>query len=226
MTPHPEGRWSLIAWGQPDPETAAFVQARMLLARYGIVARELAILAGTATPWRILYEILSRLELAGEVRRGYFVEGLSGAQFAMPDAAQMLNAIATPSSAMAPAILLHSLDSANVYGSGAALELPVPFHRRAGNWLILKAGRPLLLVEQHGKRLTSFASASAGDLVQAVNRLPDLLKQTPSRDLRHKLTVETWNDQPVTASVGKDLLEQVGFVRDYQAMALFAVLSR
>ena len=74
----PEGRWSLLAWGQPDPESAAFFQARLLLERYGIVARELALLSGCPTPWRILYEILSRLELAGDVRRGYFVEGLSG----------------------------------------------------------------------------------------------------------------------------------------------------
>jgi ATP-dependent helicase Lhr and Lhr-like helicase len=214
----PEGRWSLIPWGQPDPEAAAFFQARLLLERYGVVARELAILSGSSTPWRILYEIMSRLELAGEVRRGYFVEGLSGAQFALPEAARKLNEIAAPSNASAPALLLHSLDPANLYGSGAAFELPQAFHRRAGNWLVLKAGRPTLIIEQHGKRLTPLPSASSDDLAQAVARLPDLLK---TREVRHKLTVESWNDQPITTTVGKELLEQVGFVRDYQAMTLY-----
>jgi ATP-dependent Lhr-like helicase len=225
----PEGRWSLLGWGQPEPEAASFFQARLLLDRYGIVARELAALSGTPTPWRILYEILSRLELAGEVRRGYFVEGLSGAQFALPDAARLLHDIAAPSTAAAPVVLLHSLDPANVYGSGAPLELVVPsadprsFLRRAGNWLVMKAGRPLLVIEQHGKRLTALASAAEDDLAAAVARLPELLKRTPSRDVRHKLSVETWNDEPVTATMGRELLEQAGFVRDYQAMTLYAV---
>ena len=246
----PEGRWSLLAWGQPDPETAAFFHARLLLNRFGIVARELANMSGITTPWRILYEILSRLELSGEVRRGYFVEGLSGAQFALPDAAALLHENALPSHAQAPVLLLHSLDPANLYGSGAALELMVPsdeachaharpglatgpaealrghatpFQCRANNWLVMKAGRPLLLIELQGKRLTAMPQATTDDLAKAAARLPDLLKLAPNRDARHKLRVETWNDQPVAGTPGRHLLEQVGFVRDYQAMTLYAV---
>ena len=225
----PEGRWSRLAWGESDREASALLHARLLLDRYGIVARELANMSGLATPWRILYEILSRLELAGDVRRGYFVEGLSGAQFALPEAAKALHEIALPSNALAPTLLVNSLDPANLYGSGAAFEIPMAtqdartFQRRPGNWLVIKAGRPLLLIEQQGKRLTSLPTASSDELAQAVGRLPDLLKLVPNRDVRHKLTVEMWNEQPVTGSLGKELLEQVGFVRDYQAMTLYAV---
>ena len=225
----PEGRWSLLEWGQPNPETAAFFQARRLLERYGLAARELAIQGELPIPWRVLYEILSRMELAGEVRRGYFVEGLSGAQFALPEAARLLQEIGLPSRAQAPVILLSSLDPANLYGSGAALELPETsdepraFLRRQGNWIIVKAGRPLLLIEQQGKRLTTMPHASDDELAQAVARLADILKLNPSRDVRHKLTVETWNEQPITSTSGKELLERVGFVRDYQAMTLYAV---
>ncbi|MSQ95641.1 MAG: DEAD/DEAH box helicase [Gemmataceae bacterium] len=225
----PEGRWSLLPWGQPDPESAAFFQARLLLDRYGIVARELALLSGTPVAWRVLYEILSRMELCGDVRRGYFVEGLSGAQFALPEAARMLLDIALPSNAKAPALLLSSVDPANLYGSGAALEIQQAsedaraFQRRPGNWLVIKAGRPVLLIEQHGKRLTTLPPANQDDLAQAVARLPDLLKLTANRDVRHRLTVETWDGQAVTGTIGKDLLETVGFVRDYQAMTLYAV---
>ena len=43
-----------------------------------------------------------------------------------------------------------------------------------------------------------------------------------ARDVRHKLVVETWNEQPVTTTEGKELLEQAGYVRDYQAMAWYA----
>ena len=173
----PEGRWSLVPWGQPDPQSAAFFQARLLLERYGIVARELAVLSATPMPWRILYEVLSRMELAGEVRRGYFVAGLSGAQFALPEAAKLLQDLSLPSQANAPITLIHSLDPGNLHGSGAPFELllaaaserpggneaePRTFQRRPGNWLALKAGQPVLAIEQHGKRLTALPLAARG----------------------------------------------------------------
>src|SRR5262249_55960577 len=97
MTGRPEGRWSLAAWGRPEPELQALTQAALLLQRYGVVARELALLDPWLLPWRVLYEVLSRMELAGDVRRGYFVEGLSGAQFALPEAAQLLQDLHLPS---------------------------------------------------------------------------------------------------------------------------------
>src|SRR5262249_34480578 len=93
----PAGGWSLVRWGQADPETRALRLARMLLQRYGVVARELALLDSGMIPWRVLYEVLSRMEMAGEVRRGYFVEGMSGAQFALPEAARMLQELDMPS---------------------------------------------------------------------------------------------------------------------------------
>ena len=139
------------------------------------MARELALLDPWLLPWRVLYEVLSRMELAGEVRRGYFVEGLSGAQFALPEAAQLLQDLHLPSTrGRAGCVLLHSLDPANLYGSGAPFDIPLldggtrPLLRRAGNWLVLRAGRPVLLVEQQGKRLTALASASRDDVAAAV----------------------------------------------------------
>lgn len=224
----PEGRWSLVPWGRPDPESQALFQARVLLGRYGIVAREMALLDPGMAPWRVLYEVLSRMELAGEVRRGYFVEGLSGAQFALPEAARMLADAALPSTATAPVVLVHSLDPANLYGSGAPFDIALldggtrPLLRRAGHWLMVRAGRPILIVEQQGKRLTALASASADEVAQAVALLPVTLARDRGLGVRHKLTVAEWNGQPVTGTPGKDYLEAAGFVRDYQGMTLYA----
>ncbi len=140
----PEGRWSFLDWGRPEAEALAILRAGLLLQRYGIVSREMAALDPAAPVWRILYEVLSRMELAGEVRRGYFVEGLSGAQFALPEAARMLQELSVPAQPQPPLLLLHSLDPANLYGSGAPFDLALvaggarPFHRRAGNWLVLR----------------------------------------------------------------------------------------
>jgi ATP-dependent Lhr-like helicase len=224
-----EGRWSLLPWGRPEPEAHAVAQASLLLSRYGIVARELALLDPWLLPWRVLYEVLSRMELAGEVRRGYFVEGLSGAQFALPEAARQLQETHVPSTANAPAVLLHSLDPANLYGSGAPFDIPLldggtrPLLRRSGNWLVLRAGRPVLLIEQQGKRLTALASASREDVAAAVACLAGILDNRRGLTARHKLTVEEWNGRPITSSEGRELLESAGFVRDYQAMTLYAV---
>src|SRR5262249_12392960 len=57
----PEGRWSLVAWGLPEPEAQAIFAAWLLLQRYGIAARELALQDPWMPPWRVLYEVLARL---------------------------------------------------------------------------------------------------------------------------------------------------------------------
>jgi len=201
----------------------------LLLQRHGIVAREIAALDPAAPVWRILYEVYTRMELAGEVRRGYFVEGLSGAQFALPDAARMLQELSVPAQPQPPLLLLHSLDPANLHGSGAPFDLPLlaggtrPFHRRAGNWLVLRAGKPILLIEQQGKRLTAVPNLPAEEIARAVALLPAILRTGGAAGMRHKMVVETWNEQPVTTTEGREWLEQAGFVRDYQAMTLYAV---
>lgn len=224
-TPRPEGRWSLIPWAHPDAEAAALLSARRLLDRYGVIARELAQLDETMPPWRILYEVLSRMELADEVRRGYFVEGLSGAQFALPEGARLLHDLAGPASPNAPILLLSSLDPANLYASGGPFDPPLAdqsrlFLRRPTNWVASQAGKPVLLVEQNGKKLLPSPGAGSDALAAAVAALPKALGTRG--DLRHRITVEEWAGRPVTSTEGKDLLEAAGFVRDYQAMTWFA----
>jgi hypothetical protein len=49
-----------------------------------------------------------------------------------------------------------------------------------------------------------------------------MLPSGPDAALRHKITVEEWNGQPVTQTPGRELLEVAGFVRDYQGMTLYA----
>jgi ATP-dependent Lhr-like helicase len=224
----PEGRWSLLSWGRPEPEAVAVNQASLLLNRYGVVARELALSDPWLMPWRVLYEVLSRMEMTGDVRRGYFVEGLSGAQFATPQAAERLQQLHMPSTATAPVVLLHSMDPANLYGSGAPFDIALldggtrSFQRRSGNWLVVRAGRPVLLIEQQGKRLTALPSSSRDDILAAVACLPGMFEHNRTLKARHKVTVEEWNGQPITTTEGKELLEAAGFVRDYQGMTLYA----
>ncbi|MFO0876571.1 MAG: DEAD/DEAH box helicase [Gemmataceae bacterium] len=222
----PEGRWSLLRWGKPGPEELGLVQCHLLLQWFGVVARELSQGVTGLLPWRILYEVLNRLELTGEVRRGYFVEGLSGAQFALPEAVELLQQSHAPATIAAPAVLLNSMDPANLYGSGAPFDIPLldggvrSLQRRPGNWVTLRAGKPVLLIEAQGKKITALASTSREDQAAAVLTLPGMLDPGVAGHLR-RITVEEWNGKPVTAGEGRELLEQAGFVRDYQAMTLY-----
>jgi hypothetical protein len=77
-------------------------------------------------------------------------------------------------------------------------------------------------VEGQGKRLTALPSASREDVAAAVACLPGILDADRASAGRHKLTVEEWNEQPVTTTEGRELLEAAGFVRDYQGMTLYA----
>lgn len=217
---HSEGRWSLIHYGMPETEQRAIEEARRLLDRYGVITRELAELAGCAISWRILYEVLSRMEWAGQVRRGYFVEGWSGAQFAWPEAAQQLSANWTRTGPETSCILIHSMDPANVFGLIEAL--PSPVARRPGNWLVVRGGQVVLGVEAHGRRLLPAHDASGDDLAEAARCLRGLLRIGDTIQPRGKVTVEIWDGQPVTSSPGRSILEAAGFVRDYQAMTLYA----
>jgi ATP-dependent Lhr-like helicase len=99
------GRWSIINRVEqpknnassrfstgPDPETTEQV-ARILLKRYGIVFKRLLEREGISIPWRVLLRMYHRLEARGEIRGGRFVAGISGEQFALPEAVGMLRAI-------------------------------------------------------------------------------------------------------------------------------------
>ena len=77
---------------QFDPEAAEEI-ARILLKRYGVVFKRLLEREGIALPWRVLLRIYHRLEARGELRGGRFVAGISGEQFALPEAVGMLRAI-------------------------------------------------------------------------------------------------------------------------------------
>ena len=89
------GRWSAVPQAASDAEREAAIeiQARALLARYGVVFRRLLARETNAAPWRSLTAVYRRLEARGEIRGGRFVTGMSGEQFALPEAVERLREI-------------------------------------------------------------------------------------------------------------------------------------
>jgi ATP-dependent Lhr-like helicase len=88
-----EGRWSLLALNAPRPDNVVELKGRQLLRRYGVLSRELLARESSAPLWRDLAPILRRSEARGEIRGGRFVGGLSGEQFALPEAVDALRAL-------------------------------------------------------------------------------------------------------------------------------------
>ena len=155
------GRWALVhRLGILGPARSeadlALARARVLLARYGIVTRETPANEPGPWTWDALYDQLGRMELRGEVRRGYFVTGLPGVQFALPEAVEALraarNRIAAETSPDDAPIVLSAVDPACIYGAEGLDDAPA-FARLPSTHVVMWRGRPILVAEDSGAPL-------------------------------------------------------------------------
>jgi ATP-dependent Lhr-like helicase len=177
------GRWSLVhRRGTLGPdlseEERAERIARQWLARYGIVSRDWWRRERPPVGWRAIYRELKRLEFRGEVRRGYFVKGLGGAQFAMPDAVEWLRAVATEDTSARGFVVMATSDPANV--STLPWEIvdrdPLSRPRGSGALLVMYGGRVAIAVEARGRRFTVASWLSAEEVAEAKRALVDHLR--------------------------------------------------
>jgi ATP-dependent helicase Lhr and Lhr-like helicase len=210
------GRWSLVhtpgTLGPPtDVQELAEHIARQWLTRYGIVSRDWWRRQRPALGWREISHELKRLEFRGEVRRGYFVGGLAGAQFALPEAVELLRAPATDEE---PAIAFAASDPSNVYvlpvAAGTEID-PLARPRGPGATLVSRAGRIVLTAEGRGARLRVREDASSVDVTQGVRALAERLLAQQGRMRRRDLIVETINGERAAASRWANSLREAGF---------------
>src|SRR4029077_1805803 len=107
------GRWSLVPARAPDATRRLHASAEQLLMRHGVVTRGAAVAERVRGGFAGVYPVLKAFEEAGRCRRGYFVEGLGGAQFAHPGAVDRLRGLGPADGAVH---LLAATDPANPYG--------------------------------------------------------------------------------------------------------------
>jgi ATP-dependent Lhr-like helicase len=194
------GRWSLLPPGDTDPEARAEAWAGLLLARYGVVFRELARAEAGAPPWRELAPVYRRREFAGTVRRGLFVQPGSGEQYALPPAIEHLREVRRRPDPRW--LVLSAVDPALGYGG----VFPEPrLVRHPAHLVVLRGGQPLLGLE--GTRLWTTADLAADARVDAVAAL--VVERRGRR-----LVVETVDDAPVLASPWLGCLAEAGFHSD------------
>jgi ATP-dependent Lhr-like helicase len=135
-----EGRWSAVRDTKTSPTEWTTAIAQQLLTRHGIVTRETTASEGIPGGFSGVYQVLKAMEDAGRVRRGYFVSGLGGAQFAMPAALDQLRSMREPPDEPR-AIVLAATDPANPYGS------TIKWPEREGGGPTRSAGAVVVLVD-------------------------------------------------------------------------------
>jgi ATP-dependent Lhr-like helicase len=204
-----QGRWSLaegLFAGQPERRALA----ELLLERQGIVTRDSVRGEGIAGGYGAVYSELRALETLGTCRRGYFVEGLGGAQFALGGAVERLRELRPRDGDEPEALVLAAADPAQAYG--AALPWPKRANGRAarvaGAHVVLLGGEAVLYVERGGRTLVPLREPEEEWLRVALAALVAHVKRGSVR----RLAVERFDGEPVTESVAMPLLVDAGFL--------------
>jgi ATP-dependent helicase Lhr and Lhr-like helicase len=234
-----QGRWSLtepLLRGEVDPAARRRAIGELLLERYGIVTREQVLAEGLPGGFSAIYAELSQLETLGVARRGYFLEGLGGAQFALPGAVERLRARGAGSAGGgagtggegAPPLVLAAVDPAQPYGAA----LPWPKRpgdedegrsgrrpaRVAGAYVVLAGGDPIVYLERGGRALQTLVAAADARIEPALSALVDHVRAGAIK----RVGLEKVDGEPAMSSPLGPALIALGFQEGPRRLTLSA----
>ena len=228
-----QGRWSLteplLRGGDSDPSARRRALGELLLERYGIVTREQVLAEGIPGGFSAIYPELSQLETLGVARRGYFLEGLGGAQFALAGAVERLRARSGGGSSDGGApLVLAAVDPAQPYGAA----LPWPKRRGdendtrsgrrparvAGAYVVLIGGDPIVYLERGGRALQTLVDSGDARIEAALSALVDRVRTGAIK----RVGLEKVDGEPaMTSPLGPALLA-LGFQEGPRRLTLSA----
>jgi ATP-dependent helicase Lhr and Lhr-like helicase len=200
--PAAAGRWSLVSdLLHPTVSTTEHLHAMAgaLLQRYGVLTREAALGENITGGFAALYPVLRAMEEAGKLRRGYFIDGLGGLQFALPGAVDRLRGARDEESKV---VALAATDPASPYGT----TIPWPKHqsrmaRAAGAYVVLDGGDLRLYLERGGRSLLTVGDVQAAHL-QALAGVAVRVD---------KLEIQNIDGAPIKGSSLEGMLREAGF---------------
>src|SRR5690606_32502992 len=219
VPPEAVGRWSLVRRYDTSPTARAHALATALLERDGVVTREAVASEGIPGGFSAVYPVLKAMEESGRVRRGYFVEGLGAAQFALPGAVDRLRA-ERERPEEPQVLLLAATDPANPYG--AAIPWPRregekrPLQRAAGARVLLVDGVPVLYLERAGRSLVTLPAFDEPEFARpAIERFVQTAKAHGGRPL----VLERIDGEPADQSPRAAPFIEAGFAPTYRGLA-------
>ncbi len=226
------GRWSALPAPEPDSTLRAHYQAELLLSRHGVLTRGAVAAESVPGGFATLYKVLSTFEDAGRCQRGYFVESLGGAQFAVASTVDRLRSYldgVDPERPEYRAVVLAAADPANPYG--AALPWPAAMGagdapgarpgRKAGALVVLVDGELSWFLERGGRSLLTFTDDPGADHAAAL-----ALAELVTARRVESILVERINSVPVLQPLAGGpspvaaALSEAGFARTPRGMRL------
>ncbi|MFT4471850.1 ATP-dependent helicase, partial [Arthrobacter sulfonylureivorans] len=210
--PNAAGRWSLLPAPEADPTVRAHATAELLLDRYGVVTRGSVAAESVPGGFGLMYKVLGKLEETGRCRRGYFIEHLGAAQFAVSPTVDRLRSFSRDAQLgeQAPtAVALAATDPANPYGAALAWPAQESGHRpgrKAGALVVLVDGELALYSERGGKTLLAFTEDE-----ESLALCGRALVQVIRRGAADKMAVEKVNGGPILDTPLARALMDAGF---------------
>ncbi len=240
LAPSAQGRWTLLdspAAIPPSPTLRSHAVALQLLKRHGVVTRETMGLENISGGFSAVYDVLKALEESGRVRRGYFVAGLGGAQFALPSAIDLLRSLRSdPSPEKSEMLCLAATDPANLYGSvlrwptlsaaiddSDSVESPREagtrmLSRTVGARIVLRNGELIAYLRRNNPNLIVFLPADEPDRSHTARDLAIFLAELGQQDLQTQgsarpagMLFATVNDIPIAEHFVARFLLDAGF---------------
>src|SRR5579885_1349770 len=216
------GRWALVPNTPASPTAWSHATAQQLLQRYGILSRETAALEEIPGGFSAVYDVLKAMEEGGRIRRGYFVAGLGGVQFALPAAVEILRSLRGRPPEKAEMVALAATDPANPYG--AVLPWPADttsrsLGRSVGATVILQNGELVAYLRRNNPNLLVFLPDEEPERTNTARNLAAFLFEMAQTELqkesgshrREGLLIATINDQPAHQNSFSRALQESGF---------------
>ncbi len=208
-----------------NTEQLATKRAEMLIRRHGVVSRRSIQLDNSGWEWRPIYDALNLLELRGKVRRGYFVTGLPGVQFAQTDFIEAMRSVANDDHAAMEPCAVATNDPAYAFDrnlasisskSGSGL---LATSRSRSTKIVFVDNRPALVAHSNGSRIET-ADVSEDVIEQALMALIQAFTESSSTS---RVVIAEWDGEPAIESPVAETLSRIGFRRNYPNMVFDAV---
>jgi ATP-dependent Lhr-like helicase len=227
-----KGRWFLMesfaVQGKKISEVEKIEkQTRLLLWRYGILVKEMYRMEKGFLPWYQIFQCLKRFEWQGEIRRGYFIEGLSGIQFALPEAIEILEEISTIKNTIDKVNMVCLTDPALPFGAQLKWNLfdkdnnEIKTTRLDSNHLIFFNDSPIVYLENFASRLCFLKDFKNDFVYEIISQIKSKLLLPQDIRPRKKIEIQQINGEPATSFELSDDFLANGFEKNGDVLELW-----
>jgi ATP-dependent Lhr-like helicase len=218
----PVGRWFLLSYNTGVKETVRPL-IDQVLSRYGLLCRDIGELVPEDWKFRQIEDGLVRMEDAGQIRRGYIIEELSGMQFASTHAFEKMQNMAKSGGGLnlqttSGTRLISLQDPSSVLYKLWLTKKGFTLGKLANSHLILLDGSPAVFAEGNGARLTSLSELSRDEIEICARCVASIGKQNQAMGGKARVEVKSWNSKFLVDDEMADIFSKAGFTKGVRSL--------